>query len=331
MARDLVLVTGATGLIGNAVAKRLVAKGATVRALVRDMERAKKLLPSEVELARGDITDRGSVDAAMQGVGRVFHTAGMPEQWQRDDGVFDRVNRGGTVNVLESALAAKVDRVAYTSTMDVFAAPPGGTLVETNLDPDPKPTPYERSKQAADREVESIRKKGLDVVHLNPAAVYGPSPVHVALNDYFLKLLNRKLPLLPPGGVSVAYVEPVAEAHVAAMERGVSGERYLLADEHLSMARLAEIILEQSGKDMRVPARGPLWLLRALAAASAPLARTFAFTPLVAPGQLSFLTWDAHVDATKAKRELGYTPKPVAEGVRSTIAFLRDEGLVPSA
>lgn len=331
MARDLVLVTGATGLIGNAVAKKLAARGTPVRALVRDLDRAKKLLPPGIELARGDITDAASIAEAMHDVARVFHTAGMPEQWQRDDTVFDRVNRGGTVNVLEAALAAKVDRVVYTSTMDVFAAPRGGTLVETNLDPDPKPTPYERSKQAADREVEAIRGKGLDVVHVNPAAVYGPSPVHVALNDYFLKVLNRKAPLLPPGGLSVAYVDPVADAHVAAMDRGRSGERYLLADEHVSMVRLAEVILEEAGGAMRVPPRAPLWVLRVLAATSAPLARAFGFTPLVAPGQVSFLTWDAHVDATKAKTELGYAPAPLAEGVRRTIAFLRDEGLVPRA
>ena len=327
MARDLVLVTGATGLIGNAVAKKLAAQGGRVRALVRDLDRATRLLPPEIELARGDITDRASIDAAMRDVARVFHTAGMPEQWQRDDTIFDRVNRGGTVNVLESAHAAKVDRVAYTSTMDVFAAPPGGTVVETNLDPDPKPTVYERSKQAADREVEAIRTKGLDVVHLNPAAVYGPSPVHVALNDFFLKVLNRKAPLLPPGGVSVAYVDPVADAHIAAMERGRSGERYLLADEHVSMVRLAEHILEAAGSGRRAPPRAPLWVLRALATVSAPLARTFGFTPLAAPGQVSFLSWDARVDATKAKRELGYAPTPIADGVRNTVAFLRAEGL----
>lgn len=331
MARDLVLVTGATGLIGNAVAKKLAAKGTRVRALVRDLDRAKKLLPAEVELARGDITDRASVDAAMNDVARVFHTAGMPEQWQRDDAIFDRVNRGGTVNVLESALAAKVERVAYTSTMDVFAAPRGGTVIETNLDPDPKPTVYERSKQAADREVEAIRAKGLDVVHLNPAAVYGPSPVHVALNDFFIKVLNKKAPLLPPGGVSVAFVDPVADAHLAAMERGTSGERYLLACEHVSMVHLAEVILEQAGGETRVPPRAPLAVMRALAAVSAPLARTFGFTPLVAPGQVSFLTWDAHVDATKARRELDYMPTPLALGVHATIDFLRDEELVPRA
>jgi nucleoside-diphosphate-sugar epimerase len=252
----------------------------------------------------------------------------MPEQWQRDERVFERVNRDGTTNVLEAARAASVERVVYTSTMDVFAAPRGGTLVETNLDAEPKPTAYERSKQAADREAERICAEGLDLVHVNPGAVYGPSPVHVALNDFFLKVLNRGAPLLPPGGVSVAYVDAVADAHVAAAERGRSGERYLLADEHVSMVRLAETILECAGTGRRRPPLAPVWLMHALARTSAPLARAFGFTPLVAPGQLSFLLWNARVDASKARRELGYVAVPLREGVERTIAFFRAEKLV---
>lgn len=323
-----VLVTGATGLIGNAIARRLAGQGHHVRALVRDADRAARLLPAAVELVRGDITAPESLPAAMRGVERVFHAAGMPEQWQKDPAIFDRVNRQGTVNVLAAALDAKVRRVVYTSTMDVFAAPRGGTLVEANLDPAPKPTHYERSKQAAEREAEAFRQRGLDLVYVNPSAVYGPSPVHVGLNSFFIQVLNRKAPMLPPGGMSIVYVDGVTDAHLAAAERGVSGERYLVSDEHVSLAVLARGILQAAGGG-RVPPTGPAFLLQALAAVSEPLARVFGFTPLVARGQLSFMLWDAHVDASKARRELGFRPTPFAEGVARTVAFLREEKLVP--
>jgi nucleoside-diphosphate-sugar epimerase len=325
-----VLVTGATGLVGNAIVRRLVERGDTVRALVRDTERAARVLPAGVELVRGDVTAPESLPGAMRGVERVFHAAGMPEQWQPDESIFDRVNRQGTVHVLQAALAARVRRVIYTSTLDVFAAPRGGTLVETNIDTQPKPTAYERSKQAAEREAEVLRQQGLDVVYVNPGAVYGPSPIHVTLNTFFLRLLTGKLPAVPPGGLSVAYVDGVTDVHLAAAERGGNGERYLVADTHVSNAQLARAILRAAGRPERPPPTAPAGLLKVVAAASAPLARTFGFTPLVAPGQLSFLLWDAHVDTTKAQRELGFQPTSLETGVARTVAFLREQRLVPA-
>jgi dihydroflavonol-4-reductase len=320
-----VLVTGATGLIGNAIAKSLVARGDQVRVLARSPEKAEALL-SGVTLFKGDVTEPASLSASLKGVEQLFHAAGMPEQWQPDEAAFDRVNRVGTRHVLEAALDARVRRAVYTSTMDVFAAPPGGTLVETRVDEQPKPTRYERSKQAAEQEAEQVARKGLSVVFVNPSAVFGPSPVHIALNSFFVQLMQRKMPLLPPGGMSVVYVDGVANAHLAAADRGRPGERYLLADGYVSNVELAQHIARAAGL-LKVPKSAPAWLLRAIAYGSAPLARRFGFQPLVAPGQLSFLLWQARVDATKAERELGFRPLPIEEGVRRTVEFLRREGV----
>lgn len=324
----LALVTGATGLVGNSVARRLAAAGHRVRALVRDPARARAVLPESVELVRGDVTERASLQSALREVELLFHAAGMPEQWQADEAIFDRVNRGGTVNVLEAALDAGVRRAVYTSTMDVFAAPPGGTLSEQNLDEDEKPTAYERSKQAADLEVERLAAAGLDVVHVCPSAVYGPGPSQTGLNAFFVRLLRRKVPLLPPGGMPVVYVEAVTDMQLAAAERGRSGERYLVSDTHVSMRELAEAIVRAAPLPTRPP-RAPAWLLGAVAAVSAPIARTLGVAPLISPGELSFLLWDVRVDATKAARELGFVPTALDEGVRQTIGWLRAEGLVP--
>jgi dihydroflavonol-4-reductase len=323
------LVTGATGLIGNALAKQLVERGHAVRAFVRDVARAQRLLPPAVECVRGDIEDPNSLLAAMNGVEWVFHVAGMPEQWQPDERVFERVNTQGTANVMQAALTAKIKRVVYTSTMDVFAAEPGGTLVETRLDTNPKATAYERSKQAAEREVEAVRARGLDVVYMNPGAVYGPSPVHVGVNSLFIQFLRGKMPLVPPGGMALVYVDGVAAAHIAAAERGRDGERYLLGDEHADNAELVALIAREAGVK-KVPAVAPVWLMKVLAQVSAPLARTFGFKPLVAPGQLSFLLWNPRIDSSKAIRELGFTPLLLQEGVRRTVAFLREQRLVPA-
>lgn len=317
------LVTGATGLIGYGLIRALEARGQRVRALVRSPDRARGQLPPSVDLVQGDITIPDSLGKACAGVEVVFHAAGMPEQWQRDDSTFDRVNRLGTKHVLEASLAAGVRRVVYTSTMDVFAAPPGGTLRETEVDPNPKPTAYERSKQAAEREAEALERRGLDVVYTNPAAVYGPSLRPTALNAFISRLLSGKVPMLPPGGMPVAYIDGVVDAHLAAAELGRRGERYLLGDEHLSMRQIAELVLLAAGGQREVPKTAPLWLLRTIAAASAPIARAFAIEPLVAPGELQFLSWNVRVDATKAQRELKFVPTPASEGIRRTVAALQ--------
>jgi nucleoside-diphosphate-sugar epimerase len=254
----------------------------------------------------------------------------MPEQWAPDERVFDRVNRCGTANVLDSALRGGVRRVVYTSTMDVFFAPPGGTVVETAIDPSPKASAYERSKQAAEVEAEKRRAAGLDVVFVNPAAVYGPSPVHVGLNSLVIRVLSGRVPMLPPGGLSVAYVDGVADAHVAAAESGRSGERYLLADTFVTTRDLARHVAREGGL-RRIPPTVPTAVARGFAALLAPLARRLDFTPMLAPGQLSFLLWRASADSSKAIRELGFTPTQLREGVRQTVAFLRREGLVPQS
>src|SRR5687767_1878131 len=121
----LTLVTGATGTVGAAVVGRLLEAGRPVRALVRDEARAKALLPSAVELARGDVTDAASVERAMAGCRAVFHTAGLPEQWLPDERTFRSVNVEGSIKVGEAALAAGVESFVYTSTIDVFAWTPG--------------------------------------------------------------------------------------------------------------------------------------------------------------------------------------------------------------
>ncbi len=317
-----ILVTGATGLVGNALVHALTTRGDRVRALVRNETRARSMLSSEVEICIGDVTEPSSLDPALRDVERVFHAAGMPEQWQRDDAIFDRVNRQGTVNVLQAAERARVSKVIVTSTMDVFAAQPGGTLVETNLDPNPKPTAYERSKQAAEHESMKFLDRGLDVVFVNPGSVYGPSPVVGTVNALVKQVVDRKLPLVPPGGFPLAYIDGVTHVHLAAADRAKKGERYLVGDEYVSVRALVEKVCELT-KGVRVPPNAPVWLMKALSAVSAPLARLFGFKPLVAPGELNFLLWDIRMDTAKAQRELGLVPTPIDVGLQKTIDWLQ--------
>jgi nucleoside-diphosphate-sugar epimerase len=318
----LALVTGSTGLVGGHLARMLLERGHQVRVLVRDVGRLPASLTGQVEVLAGDVTDPASLVPATRGCDWVFHAAGVPEQAVRDEQLFERVNHQGSVNVFAAARAAGVRRVVYTSTMDVFAATRGQVLREGPVDPRPRPTAYERSKQAAELAARAAAAQGLDVVCLNPAAIYGPSSAPTMLSATLGQLVRGELPLLPPGGMSVVYVEGLAQAHLAAAERGVAGQSYLVADAHLSPRELAQVVAAQV-PGVKVPREGPEWLMRALATLTTPVLLRLGKPPLLDPGQLVWLLNDTRVDASRAKAELGFVPTPIDEGIRRTLAATR--------
>ena len=316
------LVTGATGKVGGATARALLARGDEVRALVRDPARAAELLPSGVELVAGDVTDPPSVAAAVAGCDLVFNAAGLPEQWVRDEGIFDRVNARGTENVIRAARDAGVRRAVHTSTIDVFHAEPGGHMDESQLADYPKGTAYERSKQRAE-ELALAARGDMELVMVNPAGVYGPTRASSMGidDDLFAPLVRRRLPALPPGGMGVCFDGGVAAGQLLAADRGRDGERYILCDRHVSMRELAEAVVEAAGRG-RVPITVPAWLAKGLAAAGDGIGRATGLRPLLPRGQLIFLLWDAWPDSTKAQDELGWEPTPLEEGIRASVAAI---------
>src|SRR4051812_13204972 len=308
------LVTGATGKVGNAVARALHARGDEVRALVRDPARAAGLLPAEVELLRGDVTDPQSLRAAVDGCEVVFNAMGVPEQWLADEALFERVNARGSENVARAAREAGARRGVHTSTVDVFDAPPGERLDETGLAPRPEGTAYERSKQHAE-ELALAARGEMEVVIVNPAAVYGPGPGELGLDTLlFEPVLRRRLPALTPGGMGVVEVEGVARGQLLAAERGRDGERYILCDRHATVRELALTVKRVAGRGF-VPPVLPVAVARVLAGASEALARRTGVTPLLSRGQLYFVLWNAAPDSSKAQDELGWEPTPLDEGV----------------
>lgn len=321
-----VLITGATGTVGYPIARDLIARGDRVAALVRDPRRAGELLPAGAEPIAGDVTDRESVDRAVRGRDLVFHAAGLPEQWRRDSGDFARVNAGGSGNVAEAALAAGVGRFVYTSTIDVFAWTPGKIFDESVLDPDPRPTHYERSKQDADRIVAEVAERGLETVFVHPAAVYGPVPaLGVGLNGLLVRLAVGKIPTLLPGGMPVVYSEDVARAQVAAADRATPGSRYIVADRYLSLAEIATSV-SAAEPGAKVPRVMPLAVARAVMNAGEALSRITGRPPLVARGEFEFLLSHPVPVAAHLEADLGIGPTPWEEALEATLEHFRAQG-----
>ncbi len=320
------LVTGATGLVGHSIANALRLQGRDVRVMARDPERARALVPEGCEVVAGDVTGASAVEAALTGCDEVFHSAGIPEQWLADSSRFQRVNVEGTRNMVEAALSRGVSKFVYTSTQDVFAADNDAEFDESVIDEDPKGTPYQRSKQEADRIVTEAVGRGLPAVTLHPAAVYGPGPTaSPGMNGFFADLVRGKIPLLLAGGMPLVYADDVGEGHLLAADKAKPGSRFLLSEGYYTLSDLAEAVQEATGSS-KIPPVMPVGVAKAVSAAGEFIARFTKRPPLIPKGQLHGLLWGAKPRSTKARNELGWRPKPLSQGLRATLAYLDKRG-----
>lgn len=320
------LVTGATGLIGYNIVRELLSRGRQVRALVRSVERGRRILPGACELAPGDVTRPESVVNALDGCDVVYHCAGLPEQWLPRTTQFDEVNAGGTRIVGEAALGKGVRRFLYTSTIDVFDAAPGAAYDESKMDPLPKGTAYERSKQEADRIALSLLERGLPVTFLHPSGLYGPGPESSPGTNQLIIDLNRgRIPMLLPGGLPLVYSEDCAHGHILAEEKGKPGDRFILSESYISLVDLAKLLARELALK-KVPPVMPYFLGRSISVVGELAAKVIRRPPLIPAGQLHFLQWQARPSSARAQRELGWKPVGLEEGIQKTIAYLRAEG-----
>lgn len=327
-----VLVTGGTGMVGSSIVQALLARGHHVRALVRSPDKGRALLPAACELVQGDVTAPETLEAAAAGCAWVFHAAGFPEQWMRDPATFDRINAEGTANMVAAARAAGAKRFVLTSTIDVFRWRKGETYDESELDPDPKRTPYERSKQRADRIVAEAVAGGLDAVFLHPSGVYGPAPSDSpGTNDLIVKLWHRQVPALLPGGYPVVFAPDVGEGHVRAAERAPAGARFILSERFYPLTDLAREMLAALGLAREVPRVLPLWLASTVSSMGELKGKLSGRPPLIPKGQLQFLQVDSYPTARRATDELELPFTPLAEGLARTVAYLRATGKLPPA
>jgi dihydroflavonol-4-reductase len=295
------LVTGATGLVGFHIVHALLARQREVRVLARNTAKAKELLPKEVEVVAGDVTDLSSMVQAAHGATAMYHAAGLPEQWFKDPGIFKEVNVGGTANAIEAALQAGVQRFVYTSTIDVFTGRSGELYNETHLDPHPKGTHYERSKQLADKlVVQAIRERELPAVFL-------------------FDLVHGKTPILPPGGFPMVYAPDCGMGHVLAEEKGTIGERFILSEKFYHLYEIAQEIQKQTGA--KVPPTMPMWFAQIVSLITEAVSKVIQLPPLLPQGQLHFLQWGAIPDSSKAQEKLGMNFTSMTEGVQATLAW----------
>ena len=316
-------VTGGTGFIGRHVVQHLIDRGYDVTCLVRRPENATDLRDVGATIVQGDITHRDSMRAGMTGADVVFHCAGWyeiglsPSAAQR----MERINVDGTENVLGLAVELAVPKIVYTSTAAVLGNTYSVVVDETHQRDSPFDSAYDRTKYQAHQVAERYISQDAPIIIVLPTGVYGPGD-HSMIGTFLRLLLRRMVPLMPGAdtGFSFVYVDDVARGHVLAAEKGQAGQSYVLGGDVMTVGDAMQVIARLAG----VPA--PLLLLDSrLIAPLRPLVTWLErFVPLpsvVSSEMLNTLGSTWWVTSAKAERELGYTHRPIEEGMAETVTW----------
>ena len=320
----MILLTGATGYLGSAIARELIARHEPFRVLARDPTRL-GFVPSECrcEVATGDLLDRAALRNALQHVDEVLHTAALVRMWVRDRRDFRRVNVDGLQNLLQEAAQAGVRRVVYTSSFIALGPSADENAGEGLRNPGPFSNEYEESKAQA---LEWLRSEGLrqfPVIALLPGVIYGPGPntegnlVGGMINQY----LDRKFPGLLGSGEqrwSFAFNADVVNAHLAALQKGKPGEEYVLGGDNRTLNDFFRVLAGFT--HVQQPVRHlPFAVGKLLGTVEVARARMWGHPPQLTPGVVEVFKHDWVYSSAKAIRELGYRVAPLEEGLLKTL------------
>lgn len=315
--------------MGNTLCRRLLETDHSICALVFD-ESSPALEDLSLEQARADVTDPSTLDGPFASADIVVHLAAVISTVGDPDGYMQRVNVEGTRNVVQACQKHGVKRLIHMSSIHVFKQQPSDSpLDESRAYIGDNAPAYDRTKRAAEEEVFCGIESGLDAVILNPSGILGP-------NDFGPSIMGKKLiayhgkpfPALSDAGFDWVDVRDVAEAIVSAMERGRSGERYLLSGRFYSMIEMAQIVQATSGAGEKIRII-PTWVIRLYVRALPLMGRLFGVEPqFTAEGLHALLQGNRYVSHAKAARELGFYPRPLDETIVDAYACFQRRGML---
>jgi dihydroflavonol-4-reductase len=344
-------VTGASGFIGSNLVHELVARGHTVKALLRENSDLRGLAGADFERVPGDIGDRAALESAMRGCDWCFHVAASYHLWLRDYAPMYAANVEGTRNVLEAAGRAGCSRIVYTSTVGCIGLPQKGYQVthpvgrpkefEPLYLPTDETTPtseaqmsnhYKRSKWQAEQVALELAHKGLPIVIVNPSAPVGPRDVKpTPTGQVIVDFLNRAMPAYLDTGLNYAHVRDVAVGHILAAEKGRFGERYILgnAEGNWTMKQAFAVLEEITG--IRAPRmRVPYWVALAAAYVNEAVSAVTGKPPKAPLAGVRMAKYKMFFNPAKAVRELGLPQTPPRQALADAVEWFRSNGYVKS-
>jgi dihydroflavonol-4-reductase len=324
------LLTGATGFIGAAVLRSLVNDGHSVRALVRPNSDRRNLSGIDCEIVIGDLMEPESLRRAVRGCEAVFHVAADYRLWVRDPEKMNRVNIQGTVYLIQAAAAADVSRIVYTSSVATLRLRDDGLAAdeESQAELGDIIGAYKQSKFLAEREVKRlVSDAGISVIIVKPTAPFGPGDVKpTPTGQLVLQAASGRMPAYVNTGLNVVHVDDVATGHLLAYRKGIPGETYILGGENRTLQWILETVAELTGQ--RPPRiRLPHWFVTPLAYVSEGITRMKGSgEPRITLDGVRMARKLMYFSSAKARRELGYSPRPAIEALRDAIEWFYKEG-----
>lgn len=326
------LVTGASGFVGSAVARRLIEAGYAVRVLLRPSSDRRNVADLDVETVLGALDEPASLPPALKGCTHLFHVAADYRLWVPDPGPMFRANVEGTKALMRTALDQGVERIVYCSSVAVlgFAADGSPADESTPSTFGDMVGPYKQSKFLAEAELRKlVAEQGLPAVIVNPSTPIGPRDVKpTPTGRIVVDAVSGRMPAYVDTGLNIVHVDDVAEGHLLAAERGAVGERYILGGTNMSLGEILTVLAGISGrKPPRI--RLPITPLVPLAIGAEFFARVSGKDPLVTRDALRMARHKMYFSSKKAEAALGYAPRPARDALADAVDWFRRNGYCP--
>jgi len=327
--RETVLVTGAAGFVGAAVARALLSAGYQVRAVVRASSPRDNLLGIEAEIVTADLMNGAAVGAACVGMDAVMHVAADYRLWAPDPEEIVRNNVAQTTNIMRAALAAGVPRIVHTSSVATLGLDRLPADETDPLTPERAIGAYKRSKVVTERLVEAmVCDQGLPAVIVNPSTPIGPRDVRpTPTGRIIVEAATGRMPAFVETGLNLVHVDDVARGHVLAMEKGLVGQRYILGGQDVTLRRMLADIAAFSGRKAPTIAL-PRRALFPLAWGAEAMARLTGREPFVTADALRMAGHYMYFSSAKAERELGYVARPYRQALADALAWFGAAGML---
>lgn len=325
-----IFITGATGYIGNNLAKRLAEEGHTIHALNRSVHKAALLQHENIKLFEGDITDAISVKNAMAGCEQVYHLAAYARVWAKDAATYYKLNVEGTVHVLDVARQLGISDIVATSTAGVLGPSATRPVKEDDKRIGDTLNEYEATKTEAEAVCRDYSNKyGMRIVIVNPPRVYGPGieSESNAVTKLVRLYINGKWKIMPGDGMRVGsyvHVDDVVNGHILAMRKGRGGERYILSGVNASYNEFFDVLAKVSGKKSTLY-RLPVWAMLLAGYGMMGYTNLTGKPPLLTPKWIRKYLYDWSLSCEKAQQELGYTYRSLEEGLKDTVDWVRKQ------